>query len=508
MGNFLDAAIEWLNPTRGLARQTARAKIESIKRVQALYDGATTGRRSYGWRVAGTDANTEIAGARVRLRNISRDMVRNNPVANRAVQIIKQNVVGAGIIPSVRSTSKARQARIQKLIQRHHETTAIDVLGRLNLYGIQSQVMGGVVEGGEMLVRRHWSNDRRLALPFQVRVLEPDYLDSTVDGMLANGNIARHGIECDKSGRRVAYHLYDEHPGSMWSFSQKTTRVPAADIIHVYRADRGGQERGVTWFHAVVLRMRDLADFIEAQLMRQKIAACYAAFVTSDGDPSIQAMGLNGQRDERTGLPLETMSPGIIEYLRPGEKVEFGSPPMVGDFDPYVRATLREIATGIGITYESLTGDLSQVNYSSGRMGWIEFQRSIDDWRWNMLIPHLCGRMAEWTLDAVGIMAPGGIGDTDVIGWTPPRREMLNPKEEVPTARDTIRSGLNSWQDEVRTLGRDPQIVAQEIAEDQKLFDGLGIKLDSDGRFPMTRAVDDAPKAPTAPTTTKEPLDA
>jgi len=77
---------------------------------------------------------------------------------------------------------------------------------------------------------------------------------------------------------------------------------------------------------------------------------------------------------------------------------------------------------------------------------------------------------------------------------------MLKPSEEVPTARDAIRSGLKSWQESVRELGMDPQQVAREISEDQKLFDKLGIKLDSDGRFPMTRAVDDAPKAPAAPT--------
>lgn len=471
-------------------------RIGNIRKVQALYDGATTGRRSYGWRVAGTDANTEIATARPRLRNISRDMVRNNPIAGRIVQVIRQNVVGAGIVPAVKSSSKARQERIRKLIARHLETTAFDVTGRLNLYGIQGLVMGGVVESGEMLVRRRWVSDRRLALPFQVHVLEPDYLDSTVDGVLLNGNVAINGIEYDvRTKKRVAYHLYDEHPGALrTAISQTTTRVPAADVIHVYRADRGGQERGVTWFHPVILRMRDLADFVDAQLMRQKIAACFAAFVTSDADPSLPP---GFEKDQRTGHPLETMAPGMIEYLRNGEKVEFGDPPQVGDFDPYLRTSLREIATGVGITYESLTGDLSQVNYSSGRMGWIEFQRSIDDWRWNMLIPHLCTGIAEWTLEAIGIMAPGGIGEYDAIGWTPPRREMINPKEEVPTSRDTIRSGLNSWQDEVRTLGRDPEIVAAEIAEDQKLFDSLGIKLDSDGRFPMSRAVDDDPRKST-----------
>lgn len=504
MSTFLDRTIEWWNPARGLARKQARARIDALDRARMLYEGASIGRRTHGWRAASTDADAEIAVARVRLRGVSRDMVRNNPIATRAVQVITQNVVGAGIVPAVKSRSETRAKRIRSLIERHLETTAFDRAGHHDIYGVQGLAMRCVVESGEVLVRRLWSTDRRLALPFQVQVLEPDYLDSTVDGMMANGNTARQGIEYDKNDRRVAYHLYRRHPGAIDTWTQETIRVPARDIIHVFRADRA-QERGVTWFHPVMVRMKDLADFVDAQLMRQKIAACFAAFVKVQGN-DFGTERFDPNKDQRTGLPIETMAPGMIEYLRDGEDVTFGAPPQLGDFDPYVRATLREIATGIGITYEALTGDLSQVNYSSGRMGWIEFQRSIDDWRWKMLIPKLCNGLGDWTLEAAGIMAPGG--DEASIEWTPPKREMLNPKEEVPTARDAIRSGLKSWSESVRELGMEPRKVAQEIADDQKLFDDLGIKLDSDGRFPMTRAVDDAPKTAGVSPTAKEPPDA
>jgi lambda family phage portal protein len=499
MPTFLDRAIEWWNPGRGLARRQARARIEGFDKARMLYEGATTGRRTHGWRVAATDANAEIAGARVRMRGVSRDMVRNNPIATRAVQIITQNVVGAGIVPAVKSRSEARADRLRDLVKRHLETTAVDRAGHHDIYGIQRLVMRGIVESGECLVRRLWSTDHKLALPFQVQVLEPDYLDSAVDGQLANGNTARQGIEYDKNDRRVAYHLYLKHPGAIDTWTQETIRVPAGDVIHVFRADRA-QERGMTWFAPVMVRMKDLADFIDAQLMRQKVSACFAAFVTSETDPDRD--GYDPEVDRNTGLPVNAMSPGMFAYLKPGQDVKFGGPPQVGDFDPYVRATLREIAAGLGVTYEALTADFSQVNYSSGRMGWIEFQRSIDDWRWGMLIPKLCNGLAEWTLEAAGIMAPGGVGNEASIGWTPPKREMLKPSEEVPTARDAIRANLKSWSETVRELGMDPQQVAKEIAEDQKMFDFLGIKSDSDGRFPMNRAVDDDPKksgGPSAP---------
>ncbi|MBX9740507.1 MAG: phage portal protein [Beijerinckiaceae bacterium] len=488
MSTFLDRAIGWISPARGLSRLEARARMAAVERVRMVYDGATTGRRSHGWRVAASDANSEIRLAAMRLRNVSRDMARNNPFASRAIQVIDQNVVGAGIVPSVKSRSKARAERIRDLIRAHLETTDCDVTGRHDLYGLQALVMRTIVESGEALVRRRYSADRKLALPFQMHVLEPDYLNALVDGALPDGGFAVQGIEFDARGKRIAYHLYDEHPGSArMSFAAHSTRVPAQDIAHVFRVDRPGQERGVTWFAPVILRMRDLADFIDAQLMRQKVAACFAGFVTSERDPGAALFAPDA--DEGTGRPIETVAPGMFEYLRPGEKIEFGAPPQVGDFDPYTRATQREIAVGLGVTYEALSGDLSQVNYSSGRMGWIEFQRSIDAWRWRMFIPQFCARVADWTLEAAGVMAPGGATEAATISWTPPRREMINPKEEVPTARDTIRAGLNSWSDEVRTLGRDPEEVAAEIKADQDLFDRLGVKLDSDGRYPANAPI-------------------
>jgi lambda family phage portal protein len=477
--NFIDRAVAYILPKRGAERMDARARMSRAIRVQALYDGASLGRRTSGWRAVGTDANAETRMALGRLREVSRDMVRNNAFASRAKATITHNVVGSGILPSIKS-SAARAKQVKDLIARHLETTDIDADGRLNLYGLQALAMSTIVESGEVLIRmRPRRSEDKFALPFQLQVLEPDFLDTCVDGVQSNGNIAIQGVEFNAIGRRIAYYIFDQHPGSTTpnvSIRNRGIRISADYVAHIFRADRPGQVRGVSWFAPVLLRMRDFADHVDAKLMQQKIAACYAAFITTE-TPEDTA---NLPETSPTGFPVENFEPGMVERLKTGEDVKFAVPPTTEGFDAYSKVTLREIAAGLNVTYEALTGDLTGVNYSSGRMGWLEYQRSIDTWRWNMLIPQMMDPLDNWIQQAV-ILATSS-SEPFKLSWTPPRREMIDPETELKSANAAIRSGLSSRSQELRRLGSEPAEIDEEIASDNKRADGLGLVFDSDPR--------------------------
>jgi lambda family phage portal protein len=477
--NLIDRAVSYLSPVRGAARLDARARMTRTLRVQALYDGASLSRRTSGWRAVGTDANTETRMALNRLREVSRDMVRNNAFASRAKSTISHNVVGSGILPSIKA-SEARAKQVKSLLQLHLETTDIDADGRLNLYGLQALAMSTIVESGEVLIRmRPRRSEDKFALPFQLQILEPDFLDTYVDGIQANGNVAIQGVEFNKIGRRIAYYIFDQHPGSTTpnvSIRSRGIRISADFVAHIFRADRPGQVRGITWFAPVLLRMRDFADHVDAKLMQQKIAACFGGFITSETPDDIA----NVAETTPTGFPIEQFEPGMIERLKTGETISFATPPTTEGFDAYSKVTLREIAAGLNVTYEALTGDLTGVNYSSGRMGWLEYQRSIDTWRWNMLIPQMLDPLENWIQRAV-ILATSST-EPFKLAWTPPRREMIDPDTELKSANTAIRSGLSSRSQELRRLGLEPADVDEEIASDNKRADGLGLVLDSDPR--------------------------
>lgn len=477
--SLVERVMERFRPGWTLRRRLESAKTGALREAQSHYDAAKRSRRSQHWRVAGEDANAASRGNLTPLRAIARDMVRNNAHAKRAVDAITSNMIGEGILPQVKGVSKARRKSIEKLLRKHLGTPAIDADGLHTLAGLQALVVRTVVTSGEAIIRRRWRRPTdNLPLPFQIQVLEPDFIDHTVDGPQPNGNMAVQGVEFDKLGRRVAYHLYGEHPGATMQWRLPTSkRVPAEDIAHVFLADRPGQARGVTWFAPVIMKMRDFADFSDAQLVRQKIAACFAAFITGDPDAELEVDG----EESSTGKPLEAFEPGMIEYLEPGQEVEFANPPQVTDYESFQLATLHEIAAGLNIPYTVLTGDLRQVNFSSGRMGWIEFGRMIEQWRALMLQPLLLWRLARWIAEA--LLVGKGIRAEDMeIDWIAPRREMIDPQKEIAASKEAVRAGFSSRSYEQRRFGFDPDDLEDEIAADNDRADELGLIFDSDPR--------------------------
>lgn len=469
--NLIDRVIATFAPVAGLKRAQARAALGVVMN----YDAATTGRRASSWKASGADADAASA-RRARIAAIARDMVRNTPLARRAEAVIAANVVGMGILPKVEGGTKSQATSLAAAATAHLDTVAIDADGRQTLYGLQNLAMRTIVDAGEVLIRRRF-RERRDGLPLalQLQVLEPDFIDTARTGPAENGNEIREGIEFDGIGRRVAYWLFDRHPGAVYrpvkTFASH--RVPASEILHVYDQGRPGQMRGVSWFHAVALRLQDLADGQDAQLMRQKIAACFAGFRTMDGAE---------EEDKGKDEIGTTITPGTIRQLKPGENITFASPPGVDGYDEFTRAVLREVAAGLGITYEALSGDLSNVNFTSYKAGRIEMDLNVRQWQWLMMIPQMMEPIGRWIVEQWAIEAGVRPSRGLRLTWTAPVRPLIDPAREIGALRDKVRAGFASRQGVIRELGDDPSIIFDEQVEDAEAADEKGLKFDSDAR--------------------------
>lgn len=469
MANVLDRVIGYVSPKARLRREYYRSALSK-------YEGASKEKRMSGWKTRSTSANTEIRGALHTLRDRSRDLIRNNPYATAAAREIPAHTVGEGIIPQARGRTRAQTQRIERIAKQWFDTPACDANGRTNFYGLENEAMRAVVESGEVFIRRRRRRaEDGLPVPMQLQILEADHLDTRRDFWVTEqGNRVLQGIEFDRIGKRVAYYMYREHPGEVYRGlrSLESVRVPAEDILHIYRADRPGQIRGVPWGAPVIVRLKGFDEYEDAQLQRQKVAACFSAFVR-DVDPVSQAS------QETTELP-EKLEPGLFEFLPGGKDITFAQPPGVDGYDEYSTVTLHGVSTGFGVPYFVLTGDLRSVNYSAGRMGWLSFQRDISQWRWHMLIPQMCNPVWDWFMDAMRVS--GQSREYVPATWTPPRREMVDPSREVPAIRDAIRSGQMTQYEGIRQMGYDPEDFLDEVAEGNAKMDELGIVLDSDPR--------------------------
>lgn len=461
------------------------------------YEAASSGRRTSGWHRTSSDANAAASGTTLsRLRAQSRDLVRNNPWARRGLRVICGNTIGWGIRPKATGRSAELVMERWKLWA---ETTQCDAAGRLTFYGLQRLVMRTVVESGEVLIRRRWRRpEDGLAVPMQLQVLEPDYIDTGKDGIkgVQGGDIIQ-GIEHDAVGRRVAYWLFEQHPGGRSGMiSPVSKRVPADNILHVYDQERAGQVRGPSWFASVDVRLHDFDEFEDATLMKQKIAACMAAFVT-DVDGTGAALGEAGT-DEASGQSMDTFEPGMILNLPVGKQVTVANPPQSSDHQSFCATSLRGVAAGLGVTYEDLTGDYSQVNYSSSRMARLAHMRDVFDWQWNMIIPQFCAPAWMWMLDA--LLLAGVDLEESPAEWTPPPPLMIDPDKEGGAASKNVRAGLMTHDQMIREQGYDPDTFWKEYAAALKRLDDLGIVLDSDPRRTTGSGQAQAPEKPAAPT--------
>lgn len=485
--NFFDSFISYVSPSAALRRERSRIQLEILRK----YEAASKGRRTSGWITAtNASANSVIAPALHIVRDRVRDLVRNNPYAGNAVSVIEGHTIGTGIMSSLSSSliSKRYLERLSSAWLDWCESVDSNSDGLNNFYSSQALAMRSICESGEILVVRKWVNPNdgySVSVPFQIELVEADLIDTNKTQTLANGNFVINGVEFNQKKKRVAYWLFSEHPGETLTGKKiETIRVDAKDVIHLFRVDRPGQVRGISWGAPTVIRLKDFDEFEDAQLIRQKIAAMFAGFIKDMETPSDTTSA-----EDSFAKKLES---GAIEFLPPGKDIVFPNIPSASDDGHSVRV-LRAVAKGWGISYEALTGDLSQVNYSSARMGHLEFQRNVRKWQWNLIIPRFCNGVFKWFLESAQVSGYQVDGVRSV--WTPPKIEMIDPTKEIPAIVTAIRSGLQTLPDAIREQGNDVSKHLEEIKNSNDELDKLELILDCDPRKTMKTGIIQQPAA-------------
>lgn len=432
------------------------------------FDAAASGRRTDGWYRPGTSANSANSAALGPVRNVARDLERNNPWATKAVGVIVANTVGWGIRPLIKNETIAEEW------EKWAESAECDAEGHMNFYGLQDLGMQTIVVSGEALLVRRTERTSGGA-PLKLSLIEPDQLDTTrhyATNARDKSNRIVQGVEIDSLGKPVAYWIYPSHPGDSLALAE-SVRVPAEDVAHVFFKKRPGQIRAVSWLAPSTLRLQDFDQYEDAALMRQKIAACFAGFrVNLDGS------------DESDNL-TSTVEPGMLYKLSAGEDIRFASPPATPEAESFARGSLRGSAAGLHVTYEQLTNDYSQVNYSSARMGQLSHGAQVNRWRWRMMVPMFCDRVWSWFLDSLVLAGKISVQEAEAerrVKWAAPPLPLIDPEKDGIAAKNNIRSGLTTLEEAIAEQGVNPASHLEAIARTNERLDQLGIVLDSDPR--------------------------
>lgn len=468
------------------------SKIRSAFSQNPTHEVSGRGRRSLVWQPGNPGAISALAESGQALRTKSRDLARRNAWAHSALESYVANAVGTGIKPQSMAQDEGFRSSVQALWRDWVEEA--DANNLTDFYGLQALACRAILEGGECIIRlRPRLPQDGLCVPLQIQVLEPEHLPYTLNQDLPNGNVVRAGIEFDTLGRRVAYYLYRNHPNdqtmaSISSFDGMTpVRVDASEVLHLFRQLRPGQIRGEPWLSRALVKLNELDQYDDAELVRKKTAAMFAGFITRQ-HPDDVLVG-EGQADSH-GIALAGLEPGTLQVLDPGEDIRFSDPADVGgSYSEFLRNQFRAVAQAVGITYEMLTGDLTQVNYSSIRAGLLEFRRRCEMFQHSVLVHQMCRPIWQaWMTQAVlsgALEAPGFKKSRRIYTsckWIPQGWSWVDPEKEFKAMIRAIRAGLISRSEAVSSFGYDAEDVDREIATDNERADELGLIFDSDPR--------------------------
>jgi len=452
--------------------------------VMNNWDAAGQGKRLKNWQASSDSINSLLLSSLDILRRRSRKIVLNNPVAFSAVDSIVSNCIGTGIKPQSKAHDSSFKEEVQDLW--HEWKDEADFYGVTDFYGLQALICTSVLEGGECFVRFRISKPGGdLSVPLQLQALESEHLDSSRSEVLSNGNVVKSGIEFDKQGKRAAYYLFTEHPGEQsLSGSSTTIRIPASEVLHVYKPLRIGQIRGIPWLSRVLLKLYELDQYDDAELVRKKTSALFTAFITRL-DPEANIMG-EGDPDE-SGISLAELEPGTVQLLEPGEDIKFSQPSDVGSsYEGFMRQQLRFVAMGMGISYEQLTGDLTQVNFSSIRAGLIEFRRKCEMLQRHVMVHQLCRpvwkRWMQLAILSGALEIPANDKKYQAVKWVPQGWEWVDPLKDYKAQELAVRDGFKSRSEIVSRMGGDAEEIDREIAADNARADSYGLNYDSDPR--------------------------
>ena len=494
--NFLDKTIGFFSPERGARRVAARKRMEILDGVRG-YEGASMGRLAQGWRPVGGDANSEISRSGQILRDRSRDAVRNNPLAAKIVATHANNFVGFGITPQFKTGDPERDKKLGELYGEWSKVCHVD--GTTDADGLSYLLARMLVQDGEVYIRKRTrlASDG-LPVPLQLQVLDSEYCDWSKNGVV-DGNQILNGIEFDQIGRRRGYWLFPQNPKSgvsLFGTGRASKFVPATDIVHLFEPQTN-QIHGVPWLAPVLTELKDLRDYELAENIRKKVESCMVGLVVpgddAEDDPNVgvyeqDAAKLPGSElpavVDAYGNPFERMEPGMFGILRGGKDIKFNTPAISAGIEAYLRSRHRSIAAGVRLPYELMTGDFSQSNFASGKLGLLEYQRFINHVQWHILIPQALDRIAGWFIEAAKLANKIPLNVNVVVEWTPPEFESVTRLDDARADLLEARMGKRSMKEIIAKTGRDPATVLKEIDEWNTSVDATTSKviLDTDPR--------------------------
>lgn len=490
---------KWLQQRPGGIERSGITPVTLIPPHKRSYAAAQVNRLTQGWSTASASANSDIHRALDAVRARSRKLAYDDEYVKKWIAMVATNVVGpdgfrfqARVYDAPKKPDTLANDAIESGWQKFCKKGVCDVTGKLSMVDLEQLGIKAAARDGEYLFRFIRGADAGNAFGLALQMLDVDRLDTQFNRPAEGAaNAIRMGVELNRYGRPVAYHLRTSHPGDLYQQTaggQTSThqRIPAEDILHDFIADRPEQVRGMPWAHAAMLRLNNLGGYEEAAVIAARVGASKMGFFTTpDGQAQAIASGEEG------GALTMDADPGTFQTLPEGVAfTPFDPDYPAAMYADFVKANLRGVASGLLVAYHSLANDLEGVSFSSIRSGTLEDRdvwMMIQRWFAQSFLDRVHAEFLRAGLAFGQITMPNGsplpLAKIDKFAdhtWQGRRWEWVDPRADIDADIAAINAGLKSPQSVAAKLGLDYEDLLLEIKAAEDLRKAIGITLPSE----------------------------
>lgn len=449
------------------------------------YHAASTSRLFADFMSSSGSADAELKPNLVLMRNRSRELARNDVYTRRYLNLMKTNVIGDNgmtLQVKARNLNGALDGIGNDIIEqawfefgRKGSCTAD---GRMSWVDLQKYCVEAVKRDGEAFFQIIRNRNFKHGIAF--KPIEADLIDEQKNERLRNGSQIRMGVEIDEFERPIAYWVRQKHPGD-YDFNTlgltNSVRVPADRIIHVYKQLRAGQTRGEPAMAPAISQIKMLNAHREAELVASRMAASKMGFFTSDTGEDAPA------DDYDNSVPIIDAEPGTFHQLPAGVDFKpFDPTHPATAFSDFQKGILRGLASGLGVSYASLSNDLEGTSYSSIRQGALEERDAYKDEQQFFRDHFVFPAYAAWlrhVMDFGLINIPSTRFDKfynastfRARGW-----QWVDPLKEINASVMAMHNGIMSMQDVSGQYGRDIEETFSQWQRDKEVAANYGLEL-------------------------------
>lgn len=509
--NVLERAIAAVSPEKALKRECARRKLDAVSNSGYGNYGANRHKNSTkGWFYAGGSSREDIEDNLPTLRQRCRDLYMGEPLATGAIKTYRTSVVGAGLSlkpkldPEALGITEQQAADVEKQIMQEWslwaDSTDCDGARQSNFYELQQLAFLNWMMSGDVLVllptwkRTGSIYDLRINLVEADRVSTPTEKRNDLDDKIVDG------VERDKNGEVVAYHISRRHPLGRIGGNQKWDRVEAygkrtgrRNAILLYNRERIGQVRGVPILAPIIEALKQIGRYTEAELTAAVVAGLTTTFIETE-DPGGNLLGEavpeEMQVDAGNEATVEMTAGGIVE-LAPGEKANAVTPGRPnGNFDGFVASICKQIGAALELPQELLLKQFT-ASYSASRGALLEAWKTFNMYR-DWMASGFCQPIyEEWLREAVAkgrVKAPGFFADPAIqrgysaAEWYGPSQGQLDPVKEVNAAALRVQNGFSTRTKEAMELtSTDFADNCKELRQETEMQKNAGMATGNEG---------------------------